>query len=87
MIFLVISGDESISLPMIALGAVGLISAVANAHPQKISDMIRLCLAGNFEAARSLHFSMTDFDHLMFAEGNPAGVKTALKYLKFVAIN
>jgi len=79
--FLLISGDDPISLPMIALGGVGVISVVGNALPRQFSDMIRLCLKGDFKAAQKGHLSMIDFTRMMFAEGSPAGVKTALKAL------
>ena len=77
--FLVISGDDPISLQMIAMGAVGVISVVGNALPKQFSDMIRLCLAGDYNGAQPAHYSMIEFTRLMFAEGSPAGVKTALK--------
>jgi len=79
--FLVISGDDPISLPMIALGGVGVISVVGNALPRQFSDMIRLCLDGDFKSAQKAHSTFIDFTRMMFAEGSPAGVKTALKYL------
>jgi 4-hydroxy-tetrahydrodipicolinate synthase len=79
--FLLISGDDPISLPMIALGAAGVISVVGNALPRQFSDMIRLCLNGDFKTAQKAHASFIDFTRMMFAEGSPAGVKTALKYL------
>jgi 4-hydroxy-tetrahydrodipicolinate synthase len=79
--FLLISGDDPISLPMIAMGAIGVISVVGNALPKQFSDMIRLCLAGDFKAAQPAHYSMIEFTRLMFAEGSPAGVKSALKTL------
>jgi 4-hydroxy-tetrahydrodipicolinate synthase len=79
--FLVISGDDPISLPMIAMGAVGVISVVGNALPRQFSDMIRKCLAGDFKGAQPAHYSMIEFTRLMFAEGSPAGVKSALKHL------
>lgn len=79
--FLVISGDDPVTLPMIALGAVGVISVIGNALPRKLSDMIRLCLDGNFKAAQKTHSQLIDFTRLMFVEGSPAGVKTALKEL------
>ena len=78
--FLLISGDDPAALPMIALGAVGVISVIGNALPQQLSDMIRLCLSGNFNAAAPLHLKLVEFTRLMFAEGNPAGVKAALKH-------
>jgi 4-hydroxy-tetrahydrodipicolinate synthase len=79
---LVISGDDPITLPMIALGAVGVISVVGNALPRQFSDMIRLCLNGDFKTAQKAHTSFIDFTRMMFIEGSPAGVKTALKHLK-----
>jgi 4-hydroxy-tetrahydrodipicolinate synthase len=79
--FLMISGDDPISLPMIALGGAGVISVVGNALPRQFSDMIRLCLKGNFKSAQKSHLDVIDFTRMMFAEGNPAGVKTALKAL------
>lgn len=79
--FLLISGDDPITLPMVALGGVGLISVTGNALPRKTSDMVRFCLAGDFKAAQKLHSELIDFTRLMFVEGSPAGVKTALKHL------
>jgi 4-hydroxy-tetrahydrodipicolinate synthase len=79
--FLLISGDDPITLPMIALGAVGVISVIGNALPQQTSDMVRLCLAGDYKAAQKGHSDLINFTRLMFVEGSPAGVKTALKHL------
>jgi 4-hydroxy-tetrahydrodipicolinate synthase len=79
--FLVISGDDPITLPMIAMGAVGVISVIGNALPKQFSDMVRLCLNGDYKAAQPAHYSLIEFTRLMFAEGSPAGVKTALKQL------
>lgn len=73
--FEVISGDDGITLPMIACGASGVISVVGNAYPQLFSDMVRLCLKGDFAAARPLHYKLTDIINSMFAEGSPSGVK------------
>ena len=80
--FLLISGDDPAALPMIALGAVGVISVVGNALPAQMSTMVRECLAGNFKAATPLHLRLIEFTRLIFAEGNPAGVKAALKHLQ-----
>ncbi|MGI4751103.1 MAG: 4-hydroxy-tetrahydrodipicolinate synthase [Janthinobacterium lividum] len=77
--FMLISGDDPVTLPMIALGAVGIISVIGNAVPQLFSDMVRLCLDGKWEAARVLHYQLIEFTKLMFTEGNPGGVKEALK--------
>jgi 4-hydroxy-tetrahydrodipicolinate synthase len=79
--FLFISGDDPVTLPMIALGAVGVISVVGNAIPQQFSTMISTCLTGNFKAAQQAHYQFIEFTRLMFAEGSPGGVKTALKQL------
>lgn len=76
--FMVISGDDGITLPMMALGADGVISVVANAYPKGFSDMVRLCLEGKFAEASQLHFTYTDIISSMFAEGSPSGVKAYL---------
>jgi 4-hydroxy-tetrahydrodipicolinate synthase len=76
--FMVISGDDGITLPMIACGADGVISVVANAYPLEFSEMVRLCLKGDFEGARKLHYKYTDIIISMFAEGSPSGVKAYL---------
>jgi len=79
--FLLISGDDPITLPMIALGASGIISVIANAIPKQFSDMVRQCLSGDFKDAVPAHLSLVEFTRLAFAEGNPAGIKAALKHL------
>jgi 4-hydroxy-tetrahydrodipicolinate synthase len=76
--FMVISGDDPITLQMIAAGAEGLISVVANAYPAEYSEMVRLCLAGNFTAAQTIHYKYIDIIASMFAEGSPSGVKAYL---------
>ncbi|SEB16282.1 4-hydroxy-tetrahydrodipicolinate synthase [Pedobacter hartonius] len=78
--FMLISGDDPVTLPMIALGAVGLISVSGNALPLETSEMVRACLRGDFKAAQPLHQQLIEFTRLMFVEGNPAGVKAALKH-------
>jgi 4-hydroxy-tetrahydrodipicolinate synthase len=79
--FLLISGDDPVTLPMIALGAAGIISVIGNALPKQFSDMVKLCLAGDYNAALPAHLSLIEFTRLAFAEGNPAGIKAALKHL------
>lgn len=79
--FVLISGDDMLTLPLIASGAVGVISVVSNALPRPFSDMVRLCLGGDFKNARPLHLSFAEFAGLCFVEGSPAGVKAALKQL------
>lgn len=76
--FMVISGDDPITLHMIAAGAEGLISVVANAYPKDYSDMVRLCLEGKFAEAQKLHYKYIDIIASMFAEGSPSGVKAYL---------
>lgn len=85
--FLFISGDDPVTLPLIAMGGAGLISVVGNALPRELSEMVRQCLAGDFKTARKAHFSLIEFTRLMFVEGNPAGVKSALKQLGICADN
>lgn len=80
--FLVLSGEDALTLPMLSFGMDGVISVVANAYPKEYSDMVRAGLAGDFETARQLHFELLDLIDLLFAEGNPGGVKCALKHLE-----
>jgi len=79
--FLLISGDDPVTVPMISIGAVGLISVTGNALPKATSDMVRFALNGDYKAAAEIHASLIEFTRLMFVEGSPAGVKTALKNL------
>ena len=76
--FMVISGDDPITLQMIAMGAEGLISVVANAYPKEYAEMVRLCMNGQFAEADDLHFKYIDIINSMFAEGSPSGVKAFL---------
>ena len=80
--FLVISGDDLITLPMIACGADGVISVIANAFPKQFSDMVRLALTGDFSKAKILHYDLMKITQLIFADGSPGGVKEALDMLK-----
>ena len=76
--FMVISGDDGITLPMMACGADGVISVVANAYPKDFSEMVRLCLAGKYAEAQVLHHKYSDIIVSLFTEGSPAGVKAYL---------
>ncbi|MDR1757471.1 MAG: 4-hydroxy-tetrahydrodipicolinate synthase [Bacteroidales bacterium] len=76
--FLVLSGDDGIALPLMAVGADGLISVVANALPKQVSQMIREAQIGNYEQAQKWHNLLFDITHLCFKEGNPAGIKAIL---------
>ena len=77
--FLVLSGDDAITLPMLSFGIDGVISVIANACPRPFSDMVRHGLNGDFKAASKLHFDLLEMMDLIFVEGNPAGVKAALE--------
>jgi len=85
--FLVISGDDALTLPLIAAGADGVISVVANAYPKAFSDMVRLALDGKFAEARKIHYKLLPFTESLFADGSPGGVKAALEYMKLVPNN
>jgi 4-hydroxy-tetrahydrodipicolinate synthase len=79
--FLVISGDDALTLPMIASGGDGVISVLANAFPKGFSDMVSAALNNEIVTARALHYKYFEMIHYLFIEGNPAGVKAALKEL------
>lgn len=76
--FDVISGDDALTFPMIACGAVGVISVIGNALPREFSKMIRLEFKGEYEGARKIHHKFTELYLLLFVDGNPAGVKCLL---------
>jgi 4-hydroxy-tetrahydrodipicolinate synthase len=80
--FLVISGDDALTLPIIASGGDGVISVVANAFPKDFSEMTRQILQGNVKEAQKLHYKLTDIIEQLFADGNPAGIKTVLEMMK-----
>lgn len=76
--FGVLSGDDPLTMPLMAAGADGVISVVSNAFPKQFSTMVRSAAAGQLDAARSLHYSLLSITADFFAEGNPAGVKESL---------
>ena len=78
--FTVLSGDDAITMPLIACGAEGVISVVANALPEKFSQMVRYSMQQDFEKARSIHNELLPITKFFFEEGNPAGVKVALAH-------
>jgi 4-hydroxy-tetrahydrodipicolinate synthase len=82
--FQVISGDDGITFPLIALGAVGVISVIGNAFPKEFSRMIRLALEGDYASARRLHSRFVELFELLFVDGNPAGVKSMLNMMGFI---
>lgn len=82
--FMVISGDDGVTFPLITLGAVGVISVIGNAFPREFSRMVRLALAGDYAAARTIHHRFGDLFGLLFVDGNPAGVKSLLHAMGFI---
>ncbi len=76
--FEVLSGDDALTFPMIACGAVGVISVIGNALPKEFSRMIRLEFRGEFGAAQKIHHKFTELYSLLFVDGNPAGVKALM---------
>jgi 4-hydroxy-tetrahydrodipicolinate synthase len=79
--FLKLSGDDNITLPLIALGFDGVISVSGQGMPRMFSDMVRAALAGDYTRARSLHYPLVDVTDMLFAEGNPGGIKHLLSQL------
>ncbi|MDQ1262015.1 MAG: 4-hydroxy-tetrahydrodipicolinate synthase, partial [Euryarchaeota archaeon] len=79
--FVVLSGDDDLTLPTMALGARGVVSVVANVAPKKTVSMVNAALKGDFETARKLHYELLPLVRAMFLETNPIPVKTAHKYL------
>ena len=77
--FNVISGDDALTLPMIALGATGVISVIANAYPKQMSDMVRFAMKGDLKKALPLHYKLLPLINAIFEEGNPGGIKALLE--------
>ena len=81
--FLLISGDDPATLPMMALGAVGIISVVGNAFPAKVAQLAQFCTDSNYAEARVIHSELLQITDLCFVEGNPCGVKYILEQKGF----
>lgn len=82
--FQVISGDDSITYPLMTLGAVGVISVIGNAFPMEFGRMVRLLLEGKFKDAMPIHFKFNELFNLLFVDGNPAGVKCTLNAIGLI---
>ncbi len=82
--FMVISGDDGITFPLITLGAVGVISVIGNAFPREFSRMVRLALSGDYANALEIHHRFTELFNLLFVDGNPAGVKCMLNAMGMI---
>ena len=82
--FMVISGDDGITFPLITLGAVGVISVIGNAFPKEFSRMVRLANRGDLSGARQIHYRFTELIELLFVDGNPAGVKSMMSVMGMI---
>ncbi len=80
--FQIISGDDGIAVPMISIGATGVISVIANSHPTECSEMIHLALKGDFQKAKLIHQKLSEWIPVLFKESNPTGVKQVLEVRK-----
>ena len=82
--FDVISGDDGITLPLISIGAVGVITVIGNALPKEFSQMIHSALSGNYVKALRLHNNLLELFDLLFVDGSPAGVKSILNIMGYI---
>jgi 4-hydroxy-tetrahydrodipicolinate synthase len=80
--FLVISGDDALALPIIAVGGSGVISVAGNAYPKELSEMVGFALKNEMTKARALHYQLLEITNSLFEEGNPAGIKALLDIMK-----
>jgi 4-hydroxy-tetrahydrodipicolinate synthase len=78
--FLLISGDDALTLPLVALGFDGVISVVQNAFPAEYSKLVQAAMANDFAAARTLQYKLVDIIDALFEEGNPSGVKAFMAH-------
>lgn len=78
--FTVLSGDDAITMPLITVGVEGVISVIANALPERFSSMVNRTLNNEMYHSRKEHFELFEIIRLLFAEGNPGGIKEALVY-------
>lgn len=85
--FLVLSGDDALTLPMMSLGADGVISVAANQIPRAMSDIVKHALAGDFAKAREIHYRFLELMNLNFVESNPIPVKCALVMMGLIEEN
>jgi 4-hydroxy-tetrahydrodipicolinate synthase len=75
----ILSGDDSLTLPLMSIGAAGVISVISNLLPDQIKRLTKLCLDGQFAEARQLHQRLFPLMRSLFLDGNPAGIKRAMK--------
>ena len=79
--FMVLSGNDNLTLPMISQGCKGVISVVGNVDPVRMSEMVKKALEGDFQGARDLHYELYDLMKVLFVESNPVPAKTALNMM------
>ena len=79
--FMVLSGNDNLTLPMISQGCKGVISVVGNVDPARMSEMVKKALEGDFEGARNLHYDLYDLMKVLFVESNPVPAKEALNMM------
>ena len=77
--FAVLSGDDAMTLPLLASGGDGVVSVVSNAAPALVSEMVRAALSGDYEAARKIHYRLLPFFKAAFVDGNPMSIKYAMR--------
>ena len=85
--FIVISGDDGITFPLITLGAEGVISVIGNAFPHEFDSMVRFALRGDLIGAREIHYRFVELMDLLYVDGNPAGVKSMLSVMGLIKNN
>ncbi|MCK5822102.1 MAG: 4-hydroxy-tetrahydrodipicolinate synthase [Bacteroidales bacterium] len=78
--FMVISGDDGLTLPLLSIGVEGVISVIANSMPYEMSEIVRKALNNQYDVAREIHYKLLPLISLIFREGNPAGLKAALHF-------
>ena len=77
--FAVLSGDDAMTLPLIACGGDGVVSVVSNAAPAPVTEMVKAALSGDYEAARKIHYRLLPFFKAAFVDGNPTSIKYAMR--------
>lgn len=85
--FNVISGDDMLTIPVIAAGGIGVISVLGNAFPAACAELVNHAIRNNFKSAREIHFKYLEMIELLFAEGNPSGVKAIMSVMNLCENN
>ena len=83
--FSVLSGDDGLTVPLVAMGGDGVISVVSNLAPAQVTEMTMAALNGDMAKARVLHYKMMPFFKAAFVDGNPASIKYAMNYKRLPA--